>query len=229
MSIGTNFFGDKKGDVRVALQDENGDAILIKCDAGDMPTGAGYAKGCIAIATDTGSVYSNSGTTSSASFTQDSVGTDTIGSDELKEEGVEIDNMKTQKVVYQGDAVLDLTDDSTPASVTLASSGDISASRGGDNFIVTKVYAYVTTTVAADNTAPVVTIQGSTTGAATTVTIADATADGDVIIDEVSSADSLTAIDLTSEDLEAEVTTAAADAATAAGECKIIVEGILIK
>lgn len=126
--------------------------------------------------------------------------------------------------------VLDLTDASTPSTVTLASSGDLLAAKGGDIVVPVAVYAYVTTAVAADSTAPVVTIQdgaGNSTGL--TLTLTDGDAVDDIALATLSDGTGITAVDLTSENLRAAVTTAAADAGTATGECKIIVECLLWK
>ncbi len=54
----------------IGLSDESTNAILIKCTVANMPTGAGYAIGCVAIATDSGNLYTNTGTASAATFTQ---------------------------------------------------------------------------------------------------------------------------------------------------------------
>ena len=68
MSNGTNFFGPALGTVQVALADEAGLACLIKCTAANLPTGAGYAIGCMAFTTDAGTFYTNTGTATVASF-----------------------------------------------------------------------------------------------------------------------------------------------------------------
>ena len=67
-TTGTNFFTPVSSTVNVALTDELGMACLIRCTAGHLPTGAGYAIGCIAEATDTGIIYKNVGDTTTASF-----------------------------------------------------------------------------------------------------------------------------------------------------------------
>lgn len=66
---GTNYFTRYTSTVDVALTDKFGNATLISCTAGNLPTDAGYAKGCIAIATDSGILYTNTGSTTVASFT----------------------------------------------------------------------------------------------------------------------------------------------------------------
>ena len=64
---GTNFFTEKTSLIDVALTDEKGNARLIKCTVAGLPTGAGYATGCIAM-TEAGALYVNTGTATVASF-----------------------------------------------------------------------------------------------------------------------------------------------------------------
>jgi len=65
---GTNYFHGNQT-VDIALGDENGNAILVKCLAANIPSAvAGYAVGCELIATDTGAHYYNLGTASSCNF-----------------------------------------------------------------------------------------------------------------------------------------------------------------
>jgi len=66
--IGTNFYTPLSSTVDVALANLAGDAMLIRCTAANLPTGAGYAVGCIATATDSGAFYTNTGTNTVASF-----------------------------------------------------------------------------------------------------------------------------------------------------------------
>ena len=55
--------------VKIALTDDAGNALLVKSTAANIPSAvAGYAVGCLLIATDTGALYSNTGTATSASF-----------------------------------------------------------------------------------------------------------------------------------------------------------------
>ena len=68
-TTGTNFFTKYTSTVDVALTNLSGNATLIRCTAGNLPTDAGYAVGCIAQATDSGVLYYNTGTTSIGSFT----------------------------------------------------------------------------------------------------------------------------------------------------------------
>jgi len=81
MPAGTGLFSPTNSTtVLTALTDNSNNAILIECTAALMPTGAGYAVGCLAIATDTGVLYTNIGTTTNASFSAvaDSSGTGPI-------------------------------------------------------------------------------------------------------------------------------------------------------
>ncbi len=74
MAIGpTNFFTPAIGAVQAALGDNLGDAVFIKCTAANLPSAKpGYAVGCIAMATDTGVIYSNTGSRTSSTFTASS-------------------------------------------------------------------------------------------------------------------------------------------------------------
>lgn len=130
--------------------------------------------------------------------------------------------------IVQAEAALDLT--TTSSSATLIPQGKFAAIDGGDVVIPIAIYAYVTTTVAADNTAPIITVQdtgGNSSGA--TLTFTDGDAAGDLAKAEVADGAALTAIDLTSEGMEVAVTTAAADAGTAAGAAKVFVQYLLVK
>lgn len=70
---GTNFSDGAialGGTVDTYLANPAGHTILARCTVANVPSGvAGYAKGCIIQATDNGAVYSNTGTTSSCTFT----------------------------------------------------------------------------------------------------------------------------------------------------------------
>lgn len=75
---GTNLFAPDTAAVHIALTDESGNAILVKCATGDIPSSAsGYAIGCMLVNTTTGTLYTNTGTASSCTFT--AVNTDTAG------------------------------------------------------------------------------------------------------------------------------------------------------
>ena len=81
MPAGTGLFSPTNSTtVLTALTDNSNNAILIECTAALMPTGAGYAVGCLAIATDTGVLYTNIGSITAASFSAvaDSSGTGPI-------------------------------------------------------------------------------------------------------------------------------------------------------
>ena len=65
----TNFWTPIDSNVSAGIGDELGNANIVKCTAATLPTGAGFAVGCLGLATDTGLLYYNTGTTSVASFT----------------------------------------------------------------------------------------------------------------------------------------------------------------
>lgn len=77
---GTNLY-PYDGTVKVALTDNFGNADLVRCAVASIPSAvAGYAIGCILKATDTGGIYTNTGTTTSCTFTllEDAGGTFTL-------------------------------------------------------------------------------------------------------------------------------------------------------
>lgn len=68
---GTNFSDGlilRGGTINTYLANDAGHTILARCTVANLPTGAGYALGCLIQATDTGGIYTNTGTTSVASF-----------------------------------------------------------------------------------------------------------------------------------------------------------------
>lgn len=68
-NYGTNFFSGNSG-VQVALTDASGNAVLARGTVANKPSAvAGYAVSCIYMATDSGALYENTGTASSATFT----------------------------------------------------------------------------------------------------------------------------------------------------------------
>lgn len=68
-NYGTNFFSGNSG-VQVALTDASGNAVLARGTVANLPSGvANYAVSCIYMATDSGALYENTGTASSATFT----------------------------------------------------------------------------------------------------------------------------------------------------------------
>lgn len=66
--IGTNLFTG--GTVDIALCDLAGDAMMVKCTTGNIPSAAaGYAVGCLLINTSSGTLYTNTGSNTSCTFT----------------------------------------------------------------------------------------------------------------------------------------------------------------
>ena len=66
---GTNLFANSGDKVEVALTDDSGNAILVKCLVGDIPSSvAGYAIGCLLINTTSGVLLINTGTAASCTF-----------------------------------------------------------------------------------------------------------------------------------------------------------------
>lgn len=58
------------GTVNHYLTNDAGDWILVRCTAANIPSAAsGYAVGCLLSATDTGNLYTNTGSTTSSTFT----------------------------------------------------------------------------------------------------------------------------------------------------------------
>jgi hypothetical protein len=109
--------------------------------------------------------------------------------------------------------------------VDLITTSDIPASAGGDAVLPWAIYAVVTTAIAADNTTPVVEVRdNSSNNLGLTI---NTFADGDSVDtlrldDQESDGTALTNHDSTSEKIQAEVTTAAADSGTAAGAVKLL-------
>ena len=66
---GTDYFTPVNSTVKSALTDDSGNSVLISCTVANLPSAvAGYVIGCLAIATDSGVLYCNTGTAASASF-----------------------------------------------------------------------------------------------------------------------------------------------------------------
>jgi hypothetical protein len=66
---GTNLFVPLTSNVMVSLTDENGNALLVKGTLANLPSAtSGYAVGCEYIATDTGTVLTNTGSATSSNF-----------------------------------------------------------------------------------------------------------------------------------------------------------------
>lgn len=128
----------------------------------------------------------------------------------------------------QAQARLDLTGNNT---VNILDQYDLPADVGGDQVYVLGAYAVVKEAIAADNTAPVVTLQdsnGNAVGGVAINTFADGDAKEDLRFDEFADGDALTPVDLTAEDLLAKVTTAAADSGTPAGKVDIFVNVLIL-
>lgn len=64
---GTNYFTSQTANIKIALTDDSGNAVLITCTVATLPTTAGYAIGCLAL-TEAGIPYCNTGTATVASF-----------------------------------------------------------------------------------------------------------------------------------------------------------------
>lgn len=76
--MATNFATASPGTVvETYFTNSSGNVILARCTVANMPTGTGYAVGCIIEASDTGDVYTNVGTTSAAEFSPVNGGVDT--------------------------------------------------------------------------------------------------------------------------------------------------------
>lgn len=71
---GTNLFSPISSVTSVALLDENGLAMLASCNTTPETQAATYQKGCVMIRTDNGTMYQNTGTTASPSWTLNGVG-----------------------------------------------------------------------------------------------------------------------------------------------------------
>lgn len=76
--MSVNFYTPFSSTVDVDGIDEFGMATRIRCSAANLPTGKGYAVGCLAQEKLVGKFYTNTGTTSSASFTLISASTITL-------------------------------------------------------------------------------------------------------------------------------------------------------
>ncbi len=68
MTVGTNYFTAQTANVNVAFTDPSGNASLIACSVANLPTGAGYSLGCLAITSDNGKLYYNQNGATTASF-----------------------------------------------------------------------------------------------------------------------------------------------------------------
>jgi len=111
-------------------------------------------------------------------------------------------------------------DMSNTNTVDLLAKGAIDAARGGDSVRVVKIECYVTTSVQADSTTPVVEVQDNSSNnlGLTVNTFADGDAVGVVRLDEVADGDAPTVHDLTSEKIILNCTTSASDDDTDQGK-----------
>lgn len=76
--MATNFATQTPGaTVETYFTNSSGNVIVGRATVANMPTGAGYAVGCIIEASDTGDIYSNVGTTTVAAFSPVNGGVDT--------------------------------------------------------------------------------------------------------------------------------------------------------
>lgn len=67
--MATNFATQSPGTtVETYFTNSSGNVIFARCTVANLPTGAGYAIGCLIQASDTGDMYTNLGTTSVAAF-----------------------------------------------------------------------------------------------------------------------------------------------------------------
>lgn len=76
--MATNFATQTPGaTVETYLTNASGNFIFARSTVANLPTGAGYAVGCMIQASDTGDLYTNVGTTSAAAFSPVNGGIDT--------------------------------------------------------------------------------------------------------------------------------------------------------
>lgn len=76
--MATNYATQTPGaSVETYFTNTSGNFIVARSTVANLPTGAGYAVGCIIQASDTGDLYTNVGTTSVAAFTAVNGGVDT--------------------------------------------------------------------------------------------------------------------------------------------------------
>lgn len=76
--MATNFATQQPGaTVETYFTNASGNVILARSTVANLPTGAGYAVGCVIQASDTGDLYVNNGTTTAATFGPVNSGSDT--------------------------------------------------------------------------------------------------------------------------------------------------------
>ena len=170
---GTNFFTPLSSTVDVAFSNELGNATLIRCTAANLPTGAGYAIGCIAQETAVGTFYTNTGTTSVASFTlisASSVTVPTALADASTTTGISLSI--TPSAITTGQIFKAVNGNTTNFTTGAALFyGDMSTATAGNGLVITGTGAYLGTGLAVLNTGAMVSGIGlsviSTTGLTT--------------------------------------------------------------
>ena len=173
-TTGTNFFSKYTSTVDVALTNPSGNAVLIRCTSGNLPTDAGYAVGCIAMATNSGVIYYNTGTTTVASFTAVNAGSAALtlataltDASSPTTTGVELSITATAITTGQ---ILKAINGNTTNFTTGAAIfyGDMSTATAGNGIVITGTGAYTGTGLALLNTGAMTTGIGlsivSTTG-----------------------------------------------------------------
>ena len=134
-TTGTNFFTKYTSTVDVALTNASGNATLIRCVAGSLPTDAGYAVGCIAQATDSGVLYYNTGTTSIGSFTAVNAGAAALT----------VPTSLTDSTTTTGNALRILTTAGTFTTGGAAIKADLAAGTAGNGLVAITTGAYTGT------------------------------------------------------------------------------------
>lgn len=132
---GTNFFTKISSTIDGAFTDESGNLRLIKCTAGNLPTGAGYAIGCIAEATDSGVLYYNTGTATVASFTAVNAGA----------AAMTVPSSFTDTTTTTGNAFRILTTAGTFTTGGAAIKADLAAGTAGNGLVAITTGAYTGT------------------------------------------------------------------------------------
>ncbi len=129
---GTNYFTPKTSAIDVALTDGSNNAMLAKCVAASIPSAvAGYGIGCLLQATDTGALYTNTGTTTSCTFTlQGDVTAGSVDTTELADGAVTLAKLDagitpSHIVVYAGKITWSGSGASLATTVTGVASTDI--------------------------------------------------------------------------------------------------------
>lgn len=179
MSLGTNFFDPAIGNVQTSLGDGAGLAYLIKCTAANLPASvAGYGVGCIAIATDTGILYTNTGTATSCTFTATATAAALTLPSAITDSTATTGNslLLTESTLTTGNGIKVL---GTTANFTTGGAlfrADLAAAVAGNGFVglTTGVYTgtgllTLTATSATTGTIALVSAAGLTTGTGMTI------------------------------------------------------------